>query len=310
MAGKVGRARRTLGQLWQVPTFALGLAAFLLVAATAPLRQDTAVREFDNDLDQLCQAVSNKQENIQANVSLAESLLQRLNPKSRKAGQVYFLAGSVYQRLAEQSADGQVDEIRKKAIAHLDKARSLGLADEDTPVLLYRLGVLLYESGTNLEQARDLIASSVNKGSDDPARGYALLAQGYLRLPRPDLEAALTANQKQLQLSETDAEILEARLFGGDLLVLLGRTREALGILEPIGPKAPKAPRIRARLLQTQCCQQDNQWQEAVRYWKALLPDAAEVPGGRPTFSTISLCAITNPNQRIWPRLRPSGGKP
>src|SRR5713101_5955558 len=157
-AGKVGRASRTLGQLWQVPTFVLGLLAFLLVAATAPLRQDTAVRDFENDLDQLRLALGNKQEKIENSVSLAESLLDRLRPNSRKAGQVYFLAGSVYQRLAEETPASQAEDIRKKALATLKKARTLGVTEEDTPPLLYRMGVLLYETGTDLERALDLIA--------------------------------------------------------------------------------------------------------------------------------------------------------
>src|SRR5579859_573330 len=116
-AGKVGRASRTLGQLWQVPTFALGLAAFLFVAATAPLRQDNAIRDFENDLEQLRLAIGNKQEKIQDSVALVESVLQRLNPNSRKAGQVYFLAGSVYKRLAEESGGGPLNDLQKQAIA-------------------------------------------------------------------------------------------------------------------------------------------------------------------------------------------------
>ena len=280
-AGMVGRASRTLGQLWQVPTFALGLAALLLVAATAPWRQDSAVREFEIDLDQLRQSVANKNEKIQDSVPLAESLLERLRPNCRRAGQVYFLAGTVYHRSAEESAEGQVQELRKKAIAHLEKARTLGVSEEDTPALLFRLGVALYEDGTDLERALDLIATSVATGTDEPARGYALLVQGYLRLPRPDLEAALSANQKQLQYAETETEAQEARLLGGDLLLRLGKAHEALEVLKPIGSKAAKEVRIRTRLLQTQCCQQENQYLEAIGYWKELLQDAAEVPGGK-----------------------------
>jgi tetratricopeptide (TPR) repeat protein len=281
MAGKVGRASRTLGQLWQVPTFALGLVALLFVAATAPLRQDSAVREFEIDLDQVRQALANKHDKINDCVPIAESLLERLRPNSRRAGQVHFLAGSVFQRWAEEVTGPEAEEMRKKAIANLEQARSLGVSDEDTPPLLYRLGVLLFENGAELEKALDLIATSVSKGTDEPARGYGMLVQGYLRLPKPDLEAALAANQKQLQYAETETEIQEARLVGGDLLLRLGKPREALEVLGPIGSKAAPAVRVRARLLQTQCCQQDGQYQEAVHYWRDLLPNATDVPGGK-----------------------------
>jgi tetratricopeptide (TPR) repeat protein len=280
-AAKVGRASRTLGQLWQVPTFALGLTAFLFVAATAPLRQDTAVRDFENDMEQLRQALAGKGDKIQDCVPIAESLLDRLRPNSRRAGQVYFLAGSIFQRLAEESPASLADDIRKKAISYLEKAEKIGVAEDDTPALLYRLGVLLYENGTDLERSLDLIATSVTRGTDQPARGYSLLVQGYLRLAKPDLEAALAANQKQLQYAETENEILEARLLGGDLLMRLGKPREALQVLEPIGSKAPREARVRARLLQTQCCQRNSLYQEAIRYWNDLLADSSAVPGGK-----------------------------
>jgi len=315
-AAKVGRASRTLGQLWQVPTFALGLAAFLFVAATAPLRQDTAVRDFEYDTEQLRAALANKHDKIQDSIPLAESLLERLRPNSRRAGQAYFLAGSVFQRMAEESAGSIAEEMRRKAIDCLENAEKAGVPDEDAPALLYRLGVSLYENGIDPERALELIATSVSRGTDQPARGYALLVQGYLHMPRPNLEAALAANQKQLQFAETDKEILEARLLGGELLMRLGKPHEALEVLQPIGSKAPQEARIRARLLQTECCQRDNRYAEAIRYWKDLLANAAEVPGGKARILYhlgLCYCQSETPNlalaHTMWKQAVDLGGE-
>src|SRR5437660_1691215 len=73
---KTGRASRTLGQLWQVPTFFIGLVALLLVAATAPWRLDSAARQFDEDCDQLRLIYKNK-DKLADSTSLAEEMVAR-----------------------------------------------------------------------------------------------------------------------------------------------------------------------------------------------------------------------------------------
>src|SRR5262245_22734167 len=72
------RAGRTLGQLWQVPTFLAGVLAVAVVAVSAPLRQDPAAREFDHALQRL-RAVLNAKEGRAASsfLPLADDVLGR-----------------------------------------------------------------------------------------------------------------------------------------------------------------------------------------------------------------------------------------
>src|SRR5437764_114076 len=80
------------------------------------------------------------------------------------------------------------------------------------PHLQYALGKLLYQSGDGeLPRAIDYLARSTAKGADDPAEGYGLLAQAYLRLRPPDLDAALAANQKQIDHSDDEVVLAPAR---------------------------------------------------------------------------------------------------
>ena len=274
-AGKVGRASRTLGQLWQVPAFLFGLLALLLVAATVPLRQDSALGEFEDDLQHLREALNDKKASSDSSVSLAQSVIGRLGPRSRKAGLAHFLAGSVYQRLAEESPPDQAEPIRRQALLYLEKALALGVPEEDNPALLYRLGQTLFETGTEMERALEYISQAVERGGGQPVRGYAMLVQGYLRLPTPNVEAALAANQKQLDYCEGDDEY-QARLVRGQLLERLGKRREALQELEHIGTHAARDIRLKARTLQIKCCEQEGLWNQSVPLWKELLTDAGD----------------------------------
>ena len=124
---RVGRARRTLGQMWQVPTFFGGLLAFAVVAVSAPLRQDPAPREFDNDLDRLRAALV-KNEKVDALAGLVESVLVRVELYPHKAGEAHFLAGMIRQRLAATVKGDEAAELRRQAAAHLEEALQRGIA--------------------------------------------------------------------------------------------------------------------------------------------------------------------------------------
>jgi tetratricopeptide (TPR) repeat protein len=278
---KVGRASRTPGQLWQVPAFLVGLLAFLLVAATAPLRQDHAGRRFDDDCQHLRLACNNKKERAADHIELTQSVLERAPLFPANAGLAHFLAGCLYQRLAEEGPAEQVEANRRHAITLLEKAQSLGVPEDDAAPLLYRLGVMLFESGADLGRALDYLAKSVERGTDQPARGYGMLVEGYLRLPNPNLDAALAFSQKELECTENDADVWHCHLVRGDLFLRKRQRLAALQELDLIPPAAPKAIRLQARLLQTTCCREEKLWGRAIPFWKELLKDAGEVPVGK-----------------------------
>src|SRR5262249_49197036 len=151
----------------------------------------------------------------------------------------------------------------------------------DRPGLDFRLGQLVLRQG-DLPRAIHLLARSVDQQPlDQRAGGYALLVQAYLALPRPDIDAALDANQRQSDLLEDDDLLGRCWLQRGELLVAKGARAEALKTLERIGSKARRELRLQARLLQTQCCEAEGLWNRAIGLWLELMPDAAHVPGGQ-----------------------------
>ncbi len=149
--------------------------------------------------------------------------------------------------------------------------------------LEFRLGCTLYQQGKDSKRGLDLMARSVDKGADRPAQGYGLLVAAYLGLPKPNLEAALAASQKQLELTDDRnvQEMASARLTRGDLLLRKEQRQEALKELERIGPTAPRALRLKARLLQARVCEEEGLWNRVIPVWKELLKDADVVTGGK-----------------------------
>jgi len=306
MGDKVGRAARSLGQLWQVPTFFLGLFTFVAVAASAPLRQDTALVGFEEDLAQLRRALEQGQEKPAVLIAQAENLLGRLTQFSRKAGEINFLTGSAYFRLAESSTEAretiQRDAAREKAIHYFDEALALRVPATDMPPLMYRLGLTLHQQGRERQRAIDLMAQAVDKGADRPSRGYGILVQAYLEGPRPSVDAALAANQKQLELTDDRhlEEMAQARLMRGELLMRKQQRQEALKELDRIKSDAPRALRLQARLLQTRLCEEEGLWNRAIPLWTELLRDGDEVPGGKGrVLYALGLCHVNGDGHAV-----------
>jgi len=281
--GQVGRARRSVGQLWQVPTFFAGLLAFIIVLATIPLRGDQTRTSFQSELADLRQKLAKGQNNTDDLVNSAESLLSYLPQFPRKAGDIHFLAGTVYFRQTSKSKPENLASNQTKTIDHLEEAMALGVSSADMPYLKYRLGLTLYRKGKEIRRAIDLMAQSVDKGADRPALGYGLLVEAYLALPKPNLEAALNASQKQLELTDDRnvEESAQARLTRSELLLRKEQRPEALKELERIGATAPRALRLKARLLQARICEEEGLWKRAIPVWNELLPEAETVPGGK-----------------------------
>src|SRR4051794_29334702 len=98
---KVGRARRRLSQLWQVPMFLVGLLAFLGVAGSTPWRITPQEREFDRLISALRQALD-RHEPGDTLVDHAETVKLRMVPFRARSAEANFLIGSAYYRQAQQ----------------------------------------------------------------------------------------------------------------------------------------------------------------------------------------------------------------
>jgi tetratricopeptide (TPR) repeat protein len=285
----VGRSPRTLAQLWQVPTFLAGLLALLTVTVASAFRPISAARQIERDLAAIRQGLKDKAPPTTL-VELAESAVRRADDHPECAAEAHFLFGMVHSRLAEQGPADRARDERQRAAQHLDFAEAKGVSAADLPRLQYQLGKLLYQAG-ELPRAIEYLSRSVAGGADDPAEGYGMLAQAYLSQQPPEIDAALAANEKQIEHTDDEALLAPARLQRADLLLRKGQRGEAIKVLRLIGPAAPQRARLKARYQQAQCCQEDGKWAEAVPLWRELLAEPTAVPGGKARIHyALGLC--------------------
>jgi tetratricopeptide (TPR) repeat protein len=313
---KVGRARRTLGQLWQVPMFCAGLVSLLALIASSPWRHAGPQGTFEDTVASLRRGLEISRDG-DALVGLAEKALVQLPQFEQFSGEVHFLAGSAYILQAQQTTTTQVRELWQLAVEHLEHAQERGVGEKDQPTLHYRLGLALYQQGKNLPRAVELMTQALEHGAAESLASYQLLLQANLKLPTPDLDGALNASQRVLEMTDDrDADILaRARLQHSDLLLRKGLRAEAVKELERIGPKVSAPLRLEARLLRARSCAEEGLWSQAATLWQELVPEGEQVPGGKArVYFALGTCyrQMEPPNDveaaRAWQEALKLGG--
>lgn len=263
---------------WQVPAFLLGLAALALVFFGRPLWHISDYQKLHRQLSAAREALHESPPDLKKAQELTDAALNRSQQFPEHQGEVHSLAGNIYCRLAAQSPPPEADPIWRKARFHLEEAAKVTVPESDGQRFLFDLGKARFHTGAPPQQVIDCLARTVDSVGDDRAEGYRMLTEAYLRLP--NLQAALDANKKQLDLPQIDEKLLApARLLRGKLFLQLHQPSEARKVLARIDKTTP-ASYAEARRLRAQTCQQDKLYQEAARLWEEILNDPGQI---RPT---------------------------
>jgi tetratricopeptide (TPR) repeat protein len=275
-----GRAAGRPRQLWQVPTFLAGLLAVGLVAVNAVLHRppgSTAQRE----LAAARAALRDPRRGPKQAAALAEKALAFAGKSVALKAEAHFLWGLAIAQLADAGPAEQARQRRQAALDQLRRAESLGVAESDRPRLWFTLGQLIWLTKKNAKGALPYLTRGLPDGADNPAEGYGLVADLYLQLPTPDLEAALAANQKQLDLARDGKLLAVGHLARGKILLQLERYAEAAKVLERVGRAAPSEVQLQARYFEATAYEKLGQWAKAAPLLAQLLQAKDEVPGGR-----------------------------
>jgi tetratricopeptide (TPR) repeat protein len=310
-----GLGRRPPGQLWQVPAFLVGLFALLLMVTGRPFRRDTGAAQLERDLAAIHQTLSQTRTPAEPVLALAEGALARSVKYPQRAGEAHFALGSVFQRLADQAPAPRAAELRQQALFHLEQAELLGVPGVDQDRLVYRLAKARFYAGGDVRRTIDTLERTVAQDADDAAEGYGMLVQLYLRLPVPDVDNALKANQKQLELTDEEEVLAPARLLRGDLLLRKGQKMEALKVLDRIRPGAPREFRGKARYLVARTAQEEGMWAKAAPLWQEILKDpegCPEGPGRVRYHLAQCFCKMDQPDEVVaaaWQTVLPFGGE-
>jgi hypothetical protein len=266
--------RLSVGQLWQAPLFCLGLMALIVVGSLHPFWGSNPTRRLERQLDSARRGLEQPWPDIDAVIAKAEFVLADDSATPVQQSLAHFLIGSAQLRRADQLSDVQALEAWEMARSHLETAEQQGVAKGYEPKLAYRLGKVYSKLNGEPQQIVNHLVGSVRDAADNPFEGYGLLAQAYLRLPKPDLRGALEATQKQLALPNIDETALaQPRLLCGDLYRRLEQPEEARKVLARIGPLAPTEVLFQARQLRAHMLQEQGYWMEAAQIWEQIKDD-------------------------------------
>ncbi len=268
----------SLSRLWQLPFFLLALAAFLYVFWQRPLQHhDSGSRQFDRELAYIRTLLTRSETDVPTALKLAERAHEQVVHFPDRTGEVAFLLGSAHLRQAELIHDSpRAREHLTQARKQLELASTETVPENDRARSQYRLARSYYLLEESPDRVVQLLSAVVEK-ADSPAEGYQMLSRAYLRLPQPDLRAALAANERLRQVPLAGEEVLAtARLEAGELLLQLAQADEARKVLEKVGPQAPAHTQARARWLRAQSFQDDGRFPEAATLWQQAVADARE----------------------------------
>jgi tetratricopeptide (TPR) repeat protein len=285
-----GAAGGPASRLWQAPLFVLGVAALAAVTLTRPLLGQKNLRVLADNLSLLRHTLSRSDGDLATASRLASQVLEAVGDVPDRAGEIHFLYGSTCLRLGERQPE-QAAEHWRLARQHLEEAEQLGVPEADRGRLLYRLAKVGFHTHDDPRRVVQHFEASVEQ-ADDKIEAYTLLTQAYLRLPQPNLTAALESNRKLRQLPEAKEDVLSpAKLLGGELLLRLNKPEEARRTLELVSPQGPPGVLAQARLLRARSWQEQERWDEAIALWLAALNDKRDPPqDAGPILYNLGVC--------------------
>jgi tetratricopeptide (TPR) repeat protein len=258
---------------WQVPAFVAGVAALMLVWFVRPVWHLTEVQKLDGQLAAARKALHQSPPDLKEALEITEAALAAAQRFPDRLAEAHFMAGSANCRLAEQSPSPDADPIWQKARSHLEEAAKQPVPPADNTRFLYDLSKARFHTGAPPEQVIACLAATADRVAEDRSEAYRMLADAYLHLPQPNLQAALDVNKKQLDLPQIDEKLLAPpRLLRGKLLLQLHQPAEARKVLARIDKTTPGIY-AEARLLLAQSCQEEKRFEEAARLWEEILND-------------------------------------
>jgi hypothetical protein len=274
----VPMSSRTARNLWQIPTFLIGIAALFGVWYARPYLQPSAAQRFQKDLNAIRQVLEKTPQDRKQLLSLLHRI-DSPNAPRELLGQTQFLLGSVHINLAETSEnESEATDHWQAARMYLEAAQVGNLSENDTQQLTFRLGKTWANIG-DVEPPKviEILSKSLTK-ADDPADGYRLLAEQHLKNQPPDPRKARDSYREYLSraLPRTDPKILnQSRLRLGELYTQLGELEDARKVLSRIGEDAPTAVLVASRTQLARGYQAEEDWPSAVR----SLEEALKAPG-------------------------------
>jgi uncharacterized protein with PhoU and TrkA domain len=262
-------------QIWQLPVFALGVAAAVAAWKVFPPPPASAAELHSQHLRALQLAVEKR-----ASWREVETLLSKLAVGTDlPAGdpQVQYLLGSAHVVLAEQGAvDAAADRWAKanEVFSRFDPAALESALDQSR--CRFRSAKAAAAVGVG-DPAAVLAALDVVPAGEEPGERARLIADTCLRATPPDLKRAKGELTTYLTgpARGTPASLARYKLKLGELCVASGEPEKARKWLAEIGPTAAAESLVEAKRQLAQLAAAERAYDEAVKHLQA----AEKIPG-------------------------------
>ncbi len=261
----------TLNRLWQLPVFALGVAALVLALRNLPQPRTTSFELVERHLAEGFEALDAG--DAESAVDHGKQALLHVDAAPQRAGDLRLLIGSAH-LLEARSADHETRlESARRARVYLQQAEQLGVSDPFKPRLQFRLALVKHCVGLGADEIIPELETALRYSPADRQEGYWLLSDLCLEKSPPDLEAALRACEKLAALPGS-SQANQARLRQAELLLRLKRPEAARQALAQVAPTAPESPR--ALHLRALSFFEERDWSSAVALWEG--PELEKLP--------------------------------
>ncbi len=254
---------------WQLPVFAIGLAAAIVAYKYFPLQAGQKHEHLERDRYNLQQAMERKPLNVP---ELQDGLtkLGAHTGKSSKETSTLFTMGSAHVMLAELDAD-KSSEHWLAAQEYLSGCQANDISDsQDLLRLSYRLAkanaaTARGDAKTTLEALNSLPMN------EDPGSRQKLLAETCLRINPPDVKRAKAELSAYLSGPPRGSitEATKLRLQLADLCVKTGEADRAQAWLREVSEQAPPDLLATAKIQLAQLLMNDRNVNEAVKMFEA-----------------------------------------
>jgi len=255
---------------WQLPTFALGVAAAISAVAAFPPQPPSPADRLRDQLAELRQALDRRPADLATVEALTPQAAAAAEQFPDTAPLAHFLAGSGHLALAEVSP---ADADRwAAAAAHFDRVESAQLPDAaDQKRLAYRKAKALAAVGTGDPAELLPVLLDLPPGEEADGERRRLLADVALRATPPDMARAreeLTAYLTGPTRAPVPA-LARYRLKLGEVHLALNEPDKALTWLKDVGTAAPADVQAQAHALLARLAAAENNWAEAVKLYES-----------------------------------------
>ncbi len=268
---------RTLhSHFWQLPLFALGVAAAILAWMKFPLNPETPADQYTRALGSLKQTLERKPLDLNSLEKLVAVIAEYPVGDSELTADSRFLIGSAFTQLAEANPDEV--ELWKKAADQFMQADATKLADPiDQKRFTFRYAKVQAALKTGDAKSIHTALMAPPTGEEVEGERRRLLAENCLRLSPPDTRLAKdelkTYLTSSLKLPAATVARYQQRL--ADLHLSMNEPKEARAWLKDIGAGAAPDVQALAKLQLGQIAAAENNWKDAVTHFEAALLNPA-----------------------------------